>query len=157
MLKQSLHQDWTVRAVGDLSEVPAPLRGSALPARVPGCIHTDLLRAGKIDDPYLDLNEFKTLWIGHTDWEYRTSFDADAKLFDHERIDLVADGLDTVATIYLNDQLVAQTANMHRGYRFDVRSLLRRGLNTLAITFASPVKYAQAMRQQLGPCPTSTA
>src|SRR5438046_2824636 len=103
MHKQALHENWTVRAVGDLSEVPQPLCGFALPARVPGCIHADLLRAGKIDDPYLDQNEFKTLWIGHTAWEYRTTFDADEKLFDHERIDLVADGLDTVATIHLND------------------------------------------------------
>ncbi|MGB7156971.1 MAG: glycoside hydrolase family 2 TIM barrel-domain containing protein [Tepidisphaeraceae bacterium] len=150
MIKQSLHDNWTVRAVADLSEVPAALHGVAVPARVPGCVHTDLMRAGKIVDPYRDLNEFATRWIGHTDWEYRTTFDADARLFDHERIDLVCDGLDTVATIVLNGQDVAQTQNMHRGYRFDVRSLLRRGSNDLVITFASPVKYAQRMQRELG-------
>ncbi|HEV2294959.1 MAG TPA: hypothetical protein VGR35_13985 [Tepidisphaeraceae bacterium] len=153
MIKQTLHESWTVRAVGDLSQVPPPLRGSAVPARVPGCVHTDLLRAGKIDDPYRDLNEFSVRWIGHTDWEYRTTFDADEKLFDHERIDLVCDGLDTVATIVLNGQEVARTQNMHRRYRFDVRSLLRRGPNELVITFGSPVKYADAMREKLKPRP----
>src|SRR5947207_11623941 len=147
MIKQLLHDGWTVRPVGDLSEVPAALRDAVIPATVPGCVHTDLLRAGKIPDPYLDRNEFAVQWIGHTDWQYRTTFDADPKLFDHERIDLVADGLDTVARIELNGQLVAETANMHRGYRFDVRSSLRRGANELTITFASPVKYAHAMRE----------
>ena len=77
MFKQPLHHDWTVRAVGDLSEVPQPLRDLALPAQVPGCLTTDLLRAGKIEDPYLDENEFKTRWIGHTDWQYTLVFDAE--------------------------------------------------------------------------------
>ncbi len=153
MIKQPLHANWTVRAVGDMSDVPAELRGVVVPARVPGCVHTDLLRAGKIEDPYVDLNEFKVRWIGHVDWEYGTSFDADAELFDHERIDLVCDGLDTVATIELNGSKIAATQNMHRGYRFDVRPSLRRGSNELRITFASPVKYAHAMRQRLGPRP----
>lgn len=150
MIKQHLHENWTIQAVGDTSEVPPPLRGLALPARVPGCVHTDLMRAGKIDDPYVGRNEFATRSIGHTDWEYRTTFDADPNLFDHERIDLVCDGLDTVATIVLNGSVVARTENMHRGYRFDVRKLLKRGANELVITFASPVKYAEAMQRKLG-------
>jgi beta-mannosidase len=67
MLKQSLHDNWTVRPVGDLSEVPANLRDATTPARVPGCVHTDLLRAEKIPDPYQGRNEFDLRWIGHTD------------------------------------------------------------------------------------------
>src|SRR3954464_13364112 len=153
MFKQPLHDHWTVRAVGDQSDVPEPLRGLAIPATVPGCVHTDLLRAGKIPDPYRDLNEFQTRWIGHTDWQYTTTFDADDKLFDHERIDLACDGLDPVARIELNGMLVAETQNMHRGYRFDVRPSLRRGRNELRITFASPVKYARATREKLGSRP----
>jgi beta-mannosidase len=153
MIKQTLHDGWTVRPTGDLAEVPPQLRDTATSATVPGCVHTDLLRAGRIPDPYLDRNEFDLQWIGHTDWQYRTSFDADPRMFDHERIDLVADGLDTVARIELNGQLVAETQNMHRGYRFDVRQHLKRGRNELAITFASPVKYALVMREKLGPRP----
>jgi beta-mannosidase len=145
MIKQLLHANWTARAVGDVSEVPQPLRGFAIPATVPGCIHTDLLRIGKIPDPYLDQKEFATRWIGQTDWEFSTTFDADEKLFEQERIDLVCDGLDTIARIELNGTLVAETQNMHRGYRFDVHGSLRRGSNELRITFASPVKYAEAM------------
>src|SRR3954467_3094594 len=117
MQKQILHDNWTIRPVGDLAEVPESLRDLNLPARVPGCVTTDLLRAGKIEDPYRDLNEFKTRWIGHTDWEYRTTFELDPTMLDHERIDLVCDGLDTVATIVLNGTEIARTQNMHRSYR----------------------------------------
>ena len=149
MLKQSLQEGWTVSAVGDLSEVPLSLRNQSIPAKVPGCIHTDLLRACKIEDPYVDLNEFKTRWIGQTDWEYRTTFEADEKLFNHERIDLVCDGLDTIAKIELNGQEIARTQNMHRGYRFDIKDRLRfRKPNDLVITFASPVKYADEMHKK---------
>jgi len=153
MLKQLLHDGWTLRAVGDLSEVPAGVRDVLIPAQVPGCVHTDLMRAGKIEDPYLDLNEHKLQWIGQTDWEYRLEFEANDELFKNERIDLAADGLDTVARIEMNGQVVAQTENMHRRFRFDVRPMLRRGKNVLTITFASPVKYAWAMREKIGPRP----
>src|SRR3989440_11710557 len=135
MFKQNLHDNWSVRAVGDVGEVPSEIRGENLPAKVPGCIHTDLLRAGKIPDPYLDLNEYKLQWIGKTDWEYRTTFDADPKLFDHERIDLVFDGLDTVAKIELNGTLISETQNMFRSFRFDVRKILKKGSNELRVTF----------------------
>src|SRR5262244_1986826 len=98
MIKQPLNDDWTVRAVPNQSQIPTAIRDAMIPARVPGCIHTDLLRAGLIDDPYFGLNEPKLLWIGESDWQYTTYFAADPKLFDQERIDLVCDGLDTVAT-----------------------------------------------------------
>ncbi len=152
MLKQSLHDGWSVRPVSNLENVPAHCREST-PAIVPGCVHTDLLRAGKIADPYGDRVEPTLRWIGQTDWRYETSFTADEKLFAHERIDLAADGLDTVATIELNGRLIARTESMHVGYRFDVRPHLKPGRNTLAITFASAERYATAMEQRLGTLP----
>src|SRR5687767_3789392 len=101
MYKQSLNEGWTVRPVGDFSSLPAGFPRTQIPARVPGCVHTDLLRANLIPDPYAGRNEHELQWIGHTDWQYRTTFVADENLFTHERIDLVFDGLDTVATISL--------------------------------------------------------
>ena len=120
---KALHEGWTVRAVGDLSEVPSRSAAKLSPAQVPGCVTTDLLRAGKIADPYLDDNEFKTRWIGHTDWEYRSTSTRMRKSSTTSASTSSADGLDTVATIELNGTAVAQTQNMHRGYRFDVRTV----------------------------------
>jgi hypothetical protein len=40
----------------------------------PGCVHTDLLQAGLLRDPYLDLNEALVQWVGRADWRYETTF-----------------------------------------------------------------------------------
>lgn len=155
MQRQHLHHNWTVRATSDLAEVPAAIRDTAVTAHVPGCVHTDLLRAGLIEDPYAGLNETKLRWIGRTDWEYRTRFDVDGQVRDHERVDLVFEGIDTIARIQLNGTHLANTANMHRAYRFDVRRLIRSTANELVVRFTSPVVHAENMRAQLGHMPAN--
>ena len=71
-------------------------------ATVPGCVHTDLRRHRLIPDPFRGTNELGLQWIEETDWEYRASFTVSAALLGDEHIELVADGLDTVATVRLN-------------------------------------------------------
>jgi len=120
-------------------------------ATVPGCVHTDLLAAGLIPDPFLDDNENQLGWIGRADWTYETTFqwtDTGA-----ERVDLVCDGLDTVATLTVNGTEVGRTANMHRGYRFPVA--LHDGENHLRIAFESPYRYAERWRDELGDRPNA--
>ncbi len=110
-------------------------------ALVPGCVHTDLLHNQMIPDPFWGSNELDLQWIEETDWVYTRSFQVDAALLAHEHVELVADGLDTLATIVLNGHEIARTDNMFVGYRFDVRALLLEGENTLRITFANPMAY----------------
>ena len=143
-----LHNRWTVTAVG--GAVPDALVGVRLPATVPGSVHLDLMAAGVIPDPYLDENELKVGWIGRVDWRYETVFDWDAQGCETE---LVALGLDTVATVELNEAVIARTSNMHRSYRIDVRDKLRVGPNTLAITFAAGLTAAEDASAALGPRP----
>ncbi len=114
------------------------------PAQVPGCVHTDLRRNGLIPDPFWGSNELQLQWIEETDWEYSTTFDVPAELLAREHLELVADGLDTVATITLNGGEVARTENMFVGYRFPVRERLRRDRNELRIHFANPMEYIRA-------------
>ncbi|WP_327107613.1 glycosyl hydrolase 2 galactose-binding domain-containing protein [Nonomuraea glycinis] len=141
-----LHDGWILSAVS---------RDIETPATVPGCVHTDLLAAGLIDDPYLDDNEDRLAWIGRTGWSYSTSFTWSGD--EHERTDLVCEGLDTVATVTLNGVRVARTANQHRSYRFPVRHLLREGVNTLTVTFDSAVGHAEEQRAVLGERPGAYA
>ncbi|WP_033343942.1 glycoside hydrolase family 2 protein [Catenuloplanes japonicus] len=141
---RALHDGWTVTGSGT----------AAVPAEVPGCVHTDLLAAGLIDDPYLDDNELRQEWIGRTDWVYETTFDWTPS-GDGPRTDLVCEGLDTIATITLNDAEIGRTANMHRGYRFDVREVLREGANTLRVTFDSAKNHAERERDRLGDRPNA--
>ncbi|MDN5764549.1 MAG: glycoside hydrolase family 2 protein [Humibacillus sp.] len=118
-----------------------------VPAEVPGCVHTDLLAAGLIPDPYVGCNEQQVQWIGETDARYRTSF----AFVDegHERVDLVAEGLDTAATVSLNGAVVGRTKNQHRTYRFDVRALLSPG-NQLVVDLDAPLRAARESEQRIG-------
>ncbi|HRE09168.1 MAG TPA: glycoside hydrolase family 2 protein, partial [Opitutaceae bacterium] len=112
-----------------------------LPAEVPGCVHTDLMRAGRIPDPFYGTNELDLQWIEERDWEYESTFTVPASLRAEEVIDLVADGLDTVATVTLNGHEVARTENMFVGFRWDVKRWLRPGRNRLSIRFDSAMRY----------------
>ncbi|GAB3644665.1 glycoside hydrolase family 2 protein [Glycomyces tarimensis] len=148
--KRTLHEGWTVTS-GEGSHIDV----DGLEAAVPGCVHTDLMTAGLIGDPFLDDAERELSWIGRTDWTYRTVFDYRSEPWDG--VDLVFDGLDTVARVRLNGETVAETANMHRRYRFGVRGLLREGENELEVSFTSPYTYGEAQRERLGDRPNSYA
>ncbi|WP_261717352.1 glycoside hydrolase family 2 protein [Streptomyces sp. FZ201] len=124
--------------------------GSALPARVPGCVHTDLLAAGEIEDPFLGLNEHDVAWVGKRAWTYSRHIDAsDTSAQRYERTDLVFEGLDTAAVITLGDRELGRTRNMHRTYRFDVTG--RHG--GLHVEFASAYDEAETVRAMVGDRP----
>ncbi|MER5703398.1 glycoside hydrolase family 2 protein [Micromonospora sp. NPDC002296] len=152
MTRHPLSEGWVLRAVPG-PQVPPEIVDRAVPATVPGCVHTDLLAAGLIPDPYLDDNETALAWIGRTDWVYETTFDAPPG--DADRVDLACAGLDTVASVTLNGAEVGRTENMHRGHRFDVTSVLRPGANTLTVRLDSPYRYAEAHRDRLGDRPNA--
>lgn len=90
--------------------------------------------------PYFRLNERGVQWVDKEDWIYETHFEADAGLLARERIELVFEGLDTYADVYLNDEKVLAADNMFCRWRTEVKRLLRPGENTLKVYFHSPIK-----------------
>ena len=120
-----------------------------MPAKVPGGVHTDLLAAGRIPDPFAGDNEKRVQWIAESDWEYRLSFHVAPEQLSEEQVLLVCDGLDTLATVSLNGQELGRTDNMFRQYRWDVKSFLRAhdAANDLQILFRSPVRYMSEKQQ----------
>ncbi len=150
---QYISNDWTLRPSGDLSEVPEEIRQREFPASVPGCVHTALLAADAIPDPYLDRNEQAVQWIGRTDWTYACTFDLDQAVRGSRRMELVFEGLDTAATVVLNGQQLGTTDNMHHPWQWDVREVLQEEGNRLEITFRAPEHYAREMEQKLGALP----
>src|SRR5678816_3996476 len=108
-------------------------------ATVPGCVHTDLLANKLIDDPFYRDNEKKQQWIDKKDWEYKTTFRVTAPTLARENVELVFEGLDTYAVVYLNEQLVLKSDNMFRTWRVNAKSKLKPGENTLRIVFRSPI------------------
>lgn len=109
------------------------------PATVPGCVHTDLLKNKLIEDPFYRDNEQKLQWIGKTDWEYQTTLNVGTDLLKHDQIELVFEGLDTYANVFLNNELLLNADNMFRTWRVDCKRLLKPGANTLRIHFRSPI------------------
>ena len=110
------------------------------PAKVPGVVQTDLLENRLIPDPFYQDNEFRLQWIGLMDWEYRTSFSVEPGTLAHEHVDLVFDGLDTFADVYVNDQAALHADNMFRRWRISAKPLLKTGPNTLRVVFHSAVQ-----------------
>jgi len=153
MQKFSLPTQWSAQAVSNEAEVPANIWGQSIPAEVPGCIHLDLLRAELIPEPYLSENENLVQWIGRTDWEFCTNFNVIEESLLEERVDLVCEGLDTVATIWINGVQIGKSENMHVEYRFEAKDALKVGENEIKIRFDSAVLYARAMCEQLGYLP----
>jgi beta-mannosidase len=132
-----LEAKWEFRAIGSTDR--AELKDWH-PAQVPGVVQTDLLRDKLIPDPFYQDNDTRLQWIGLTDWEYRTTFEADAATLAHEHVDLVFEGLDTYADVYVNDQAVLHSDNMFRRWRISAKGLLKAGPNTLRVVFHSPIE-----------------
>ena len=142
-----LNSGWEFRQVltGPAVQAPTPSSSDASQwhaADVPGCVHLDLLRNKLIPDPFYRDNEAKLQWIENADWEYRTTFQATPALLGQKNIDLVFEGLDAFAKVYLNDQLILTADNMFREWRVNVKSVLKSGANQLRIVFPSPIKAA---------------
>jgi beta-mannosidase len=127
---------WTVREAGD---------SVAHPATVPGTVHTDLLAAGVIPDPYLDLNEAEVQWIEDRDWIYRLELDPPPAVRAHERLELVFDGLDTYADVILDGDTLLRADNMFRTWRVPLPRGLPPGASVLEVRFRSPV--AEGLRR----------
>ena len=116
-----------------------------LAAQTPGCVHLDLLRHGLIPDPFYGSNERNLQWIEQETWGYRTQFVADDALLAGDVIELVGDGLDTLATVTLNGREIGRTENMFAGFRWALPAGLLRGggdaPNELVIEFAPVPPY----------------
>ncbi|MFT5131459.1 MAG: beta-mannosidase [Rhodothermales bacterium] len=128
----NLDGDWILRD---------PLSGESYPARVPGCVHADLLRAKRI--PPIDWrdNEAEQLWVARQTWTYERSFTLEAEEFATPQIYLCCEGLDTFATVSLNGEVVLQADNMFRSWEVPVRAALREGENQICIHFDSPLPH----------------
>jgi beta-mannosidase len=136
----TLDRGWQFR---QFSATPQPAEAGWLPATVPGDVHLDLLANKKIPDPFVRDNEAKLQWIENESWEYRLDFDVSAALLARSNVDLVFDGLDAAAQVYLNGAQVLTADNSFRVWRVPAKSHLHVGKNELRVVFPSPIKAAK--------------
>ncbi|MBM3473765.1 MAG: hypothetical protein FJX75_10895 [Armatimonadetes bacterium] len=116
-----------------------------LAATVPGQVHLDLMAAGVIPDPFFGLNYEQCLWVEEQEWWYRTTFTPDRDELSGKRIELVFEGLDTFATVYLNGEEIGASRNMWVPLVLDVTDQLRWDQpNALAVRLRSPFEAVKA-------------
>ncbi len=117
---------------------------------VPGDVHQALMAAGRIEDPFYDRNEEACAWMEDKEWWYRTALlGPQDELAAGERQQLVFDGLDTYATVWLNGVELGRHRNMFRPAVFDVSDTLLPGkANTLALRFAPAAGSTGGLRRQ---------
>ena len=141
MYKQDILKGWQFRQLGTEKWFPALL---------PGNVYTDLMLNGQIKDPLYQANAKDLQWVGEADWEYKTSFVVEKKQMEFDVLELIFEGLDTYTDIYLNEELILSTNNMHHPWRVEVKDKIipddfelvfkEVEQNELRIVFHSPTK-----------------
>jgi len=134
MLHQTLNGNWKMR---ELTE------NHWLDATIPGSVMSTLLHHNLIGDPSWRLNEYEARELFRKDYEFRKEFTVTKDLIDLSKVELICNGLDTLAEIYINDILLAKADNMHRTWRYDCKSLLNQGENQIRIIFRAPITYME--------------
>jgi beta-mannosidase len=141
-----LHDGWQL-AAGRWLAPPGKLGTFSLewlPARVPGHVHLDLQRNGVIPDPFRALHELGVQWVDEEDWVYRTTFPFTPDPALPRRV-LRFEGLDTVATVFLNGAEVARHDDMFVPLELDVTELLA-PVNELRVELASAARVGRERR-----------
>ena len=138
MVKIDLGGRWTLNKDGCEEKIPAA---------VPGDVYSGLLKAGQIPDPFYRDNENSLQWIGKTDWRYSREFELDDDVLNKQSVMLVCEGLDTLATVFINGEKIASTDNMFRLWQWDIKKHLRKK-NTISVLFTSTIPYIEKKESQ---------
>ncbi len=120
-----------------------------IPAEVPGTVHTDLMQNNRIPDPFIGKNEDLVQWIEDVNWIYETNFQLSREQLSANNLELVFEGLDTYADVFLNDSLIVQADNMFISWEKACREILVEGNNHIRILFHSPVKKGMEKLRKL--------
>lgn len=160
MLKISLYSNWKFKLSESFDAANIPLEilrhiKKWNDATIPGTVHTDLLNNKLINDPFFSDNELKLNWIAECDWLYETKFNLPENYKVSTPLNLVFEGIDTVAEISLNGVKIADVNNMFRQYSFDVTEILKRKNNVLSVLLYSPLKAAKSLEEKYGKLPVA--
>ncbi len=102
---------------------------------MPAQVHDVLLAHGRIQDPMQVGAAEKCLWVSERDWVYRRQFPLESLA---DRTFLRFEGLDTIADVYLNGQLIGTHQDIYLPLEIDVSRLVTVGQNVLLVHFHSP-------------------
>ncbi len=139
----SLNSDWSFQSALELSPpidaLGQDIKSDGYNTQLPNTVLNALLENGAIEDPFVRNNEARLQWLEKSDWIFQKRFDATPDMLLAKHVELILNGLDTYADVYLNDALVIKGNNLFRTWKADVRHFLQPKENVLKIYFTSPI------------------
>lgn len=143
--KQMLNGMWSMQEYNSYE------KNRSYPVQIPGSVLSALLDADVLEDPFYQMNEYQTTELFWKNYMFQREFEVSKECLQQEHIELVCEGLDTLAWVGLNGMvpdldrgigtLVAETNNMHRIWRIPVKKYLKEGKNSIQILFFSSLQY----------------
>jgi len=127
--------------------IDCPMEGWLL-AEAPLTAHTNLMDNKLIPDPFKGCNEREVQWVSENEWWYRKEIELTAELMGKDVVELYFGGLDTFATIWVNEQKVGEANNMFTPWRFNIKKAAKSGKNIIAIRFKPVYKVANELEAQ---------
>ncbi|PIK35662.1 putative beta-mannosidase isoform X2 [Apostichopus japonicus] len=108
-----------------------------LEAAVPGGVHTALMHNANIGDPYYRFRDVEYRWIAYENWTYYRNFSLTDEVFTRNSVVLSVAGLDTIAKVFINGVHVGSSDNMFHTHEWDIKSLAKKGLNNISVSFTA--------------------
>jgi len=137
--------------LGGAFALSSPTKKIETTIQLPGDVHTALLAAEVIPDPYFAANEQDVMWVNHTAWTVERKFTAtEADVAGYLTLTLAE--IDCIAKVFLNGELLAEVENAFLRNDWDVTGKVHAGENTLRIEFAVTRDIAKA-RAEAHPFP----
>ena len=134
MITQTLSGNWKMRQCG---------QNEWIEAKVPGSVLSALFEAGRIEDPFWRTNEYAVRDLFRKDYEFEKTFEAGKELLSQKDICLICHGLDTIASVFMNEKQIGTADNMHRVWSYDLKHVIKYGKNTIRMVFKSPITYIE--------------
>jgi len=139
----------TVNLAGTWSVRQADGDKPAVPMTIPGDVHSALLSAKVIPDPYFGRNEDDVQWVGEKEWIAEKTFEVPAALLAKKSLCLRLEHVDTFCSISINGHAVGETGNRFRRYDFEVKPFLKSGKNTITALFHSAALISEERAKAL--------
>jgi beta-mannosidase len=152
MQSQSLNGQWQVRhealaAIGLAGlRVVNETKTGWIPAAVPGEVHLDLMAAGLMEEPFFSTNTPACRWVEDRSWWFRTRFTVDPAVAAEQVKELVCEGLDHYAQVFLNGQLIGESRNSLVAAAFEIHHQLKEGENELVLRLTAGSELARDQR-----------
>ena len=121
---------------------PDSLTLGAFEATLPGHVLEALVHAGLAPDPHVGTHEREVQWVETLDWHLRTHVPSTSVALPGDSAVLSLEGIDTYASVFVNDVLVLSADNAHRTWTTQPFPMTEGGL-TIELRFAPIAERGQ--------------